>query len=105
MMKKVSISTNNSTEAVRYLNKLLHAADTARKQGKELALNKVLKEAQRLSLYIKKTQSDPFKALSDADHKKSLSELQWLKYQGAQKVPPAQETNHEYIRVVGEIVE
>ena len=103
-MKRVSVSNDRSFEAVKQLNKLLHAANNAREQGKYLALNKVLGEAQKLSKHIRESQADPFQALSDADHKKALSELQWLRHQGAQKVPPAKKDT-EYIRVQGVIVE
>jgi hypothetical protein len=105
-MRKVGIN-NNQSKATSYLNKLLNAADTAQKQGKYLALNKVLKEAKRLSNHIRETQANPFKSglnnLNGQDHKKAIAELQWLKYQGAQKA--SNFNANDYIRVQGEIIE
>ena len=106
-MRKVGINTNTQQKATSYLNKLLNAADTAQKQGKYLALNKVLKEAKRLSEHIRSNQSNPFasapKGPNGKDHKKAIAELQWLKYQGAQKAPAF--NSHQYKRVQGEIID
>jgi hypothetical protein len=101
-MRKVSINTNNSAKAVSYLSKLLNAADTAQQQGKYLALDKVLKEAKRLSEHLRQNQTNPFQGAQNANHKKAISELQWLKYQGAQKAPAF--NSHQYKKVQGEII-
>jgi hypothetical protein len=105
-MRKVSISTNNSSKAVSYLNKLLNAADTAQQQGKYLALNKVLKEAKRLSEHIRENQANPFSGSQNANHKKAISELQWLRYPGAQKAPAFNSHSAgDYKKVQGEIID
>lgn len=108
-MKKVGIRNHNSEKAVKYLNKLLTAADTAQQQGKYLALDKVLKEAKRLSEHIRENQMNPFEGSGTINNKKAISELQWLKYQGAHKAPPfngnqANTSQFEYKKVIGEIV-
>ena len=102
-MRKVGINSNNTERATSYLNKLLNAADTAQKKGKYLALNKVLKEAKKLSQHIRENQSNPFKGPDGKNHKKAIAELQWLKYQGAQKAPAF--NSHQYKRVQGEIID
>lgn len=104
-MRKVSINTNNSAKAVTYLNKLLNAADTAQQQGKYLALNKVLQEAKKLGERIRENQSNPFTASPTTNHKKAISELQWLRYQGAKKAPAFNSHSQDYKKVQGEIIE
>lgn len=104
-MRKVSINTNNPAKAVSYLNKLLNAADTAQQQGKYLALNKVLKEAKKLSEKIRENQANPFAGSQTINHKKAVSELQWLRYPGAKKAPAFNSHNSDYKKVQGEIID
>lgn len=104
-MRKVGFNKNNPEQAVSYLNKLLNAADTAQQQGKYLALDKVLKEAKRLGEHLRETQTNPFVGTTSADNRKALAELQWLKYQGAQKVPPFNSHSGDYKKVQGEIID
>lgn len=102
-MRKVGLNYTNSKQAVKYLNKLLTAADTAQKRGKYLALDKVLTEAKKLSDLIHETEANPFKNAIPHANTKAISELQWLKYQSARKVPPSY--NQAYKKVTGVIVE
>ena len=92
---------NNPKVAVQFLHKLLSAADRAKQEGKLLALDKVLKEAKKLTAHIKRKESDYEQSIASMNQTKKVAELQWLKIQGATKPEKPQ----SYKKVVGEIIE